>query len=415
MSASESYSGVYFKYNLITEARLRNNVHPYDTVATDVSNNTFKMYKFNQHHYLQPRTIYNSIFQKVDLYPFEFTAQTYQFSFANCLFSTETEWYWNGTIIPITYNGTHNFQNLVDSLTAFANGLANSTHKTWLLTLLNGLFKTDVNGQTNRVVNAITYPIFNLYNPENRIVVDYSLNIANNNVALNMGDVSAGAKYVGAFMPNVGGEYTTSNKVSWQTPINVNPDGTDDEIEGDILVLGDIIEQSEFKEIIISQFRTQTRNRLKTNVFRFGDLRKFCGVQCSMKSAIDLGFYYGKNQPYNSNQKPLESFEIVQYDNLTTPSTTKPTFSAPTGGECKMWYWVLGTAKENQPVLFNDLVDLGITTNKSLSEYGTWAITTADSESNQLKAMTTLVELKDIKLSYAQLVLNINYDSDLIN
>ena len=148
-------------------------------------------------------------------------------------------------------------------------------------------------------------------------------------------------------------------------------------------------------------------NRVTTNVLNFARGYSFNGVNSLLKSGIGQRYYYGKLQPFTTTNIPLESVEVIPFDNIITQSIF-PKFSAKFSGSTKMYYHNTGD-KNGQPVLFNDLLAyFAVTTNKDLLIYGNWAVTDADSENYEMSAKTAC-GLKPISLIYFKFELNIHY------
>jgi len=70
---------------------------------------------------------------------------------------------------------------------------------------------------------------------------------------------------------------------------------------------------------------------------------------------------------------PLESIEIIPYDDLNTPSTNFPRYSAPFFGDVQMLFHKVGV-NIDKPVLFSEVE------NDKISYYYNWAVTNADQE-----------------------------------
>ena len=92
-------------------------------------------------------------------------------------------------------------------------------------------------------------------------------------------------------------------------------------------------------------------------------------------------------------------------DNLNM--TTSPFTSAHVVGSK---YSAVPVVKLNPPVLFNDLSGLGITTDKSLTEYGAFAVSNADYETLLLSAkLSSTVSAVTPVLTYFKMEINLNY------
>jgi len=131
-------------------------------------------------------------------------------------------------------------------------------------------------------------------------------------------------------------------------------------------------------------------------------------MQCFFNTSVSSHFVVGKWQTWCEGCLPAESIEILPYDDETTPSVSIPKFSSVINGETKLYKWVTG-ARTGQYLLFNHLSELGVSTNKNLEEYGSYAVSNADIEHFILYQLTGIVALYSVELNYFKGELNINY------
>jgi len=101
---------------------------------------------------------------------------------------------------------------------------------------------------------------------------------------------------------------------------------------------------------------------------------------------------------------PLESGEIIPFDDYTTPSAF-PRFSAPFMGDVLMLFHKIG-ANINQPVLFSEV------TNDKMAYYANWAVTNADQEFVTLASDTVNYYYKIPILTYYKKELNAHFDAN---
>lgn len=345
-----------------------------------------------------------------DLYNFMGLNAAYYPIFKYCLFRKAHLWKWNGATIPITY-GTNpdNYMNdVINSLSIYATAMSDGAAKTYLQAIIAKSFFVDANlMQTNKVVDDTVYPIFNRYSGS--AVIDYTLSTNSNNVALTMGNPSFEAtingKWVGCYRPNIGGQYT-DNPMIFSDVLNVNTDGTDDAVTTPTLLLKDVD-----GAFLVNQESVQKRNRVRTNVLTFTAGKTPLGAQSSLTSSSQFNFVWGKYRAYSSTNSFQETVECIPYDSPTTLSL-HPKFSIAFNGETKIWRWMSGTARAGQCVLFSQLAELGISTNINLTEFGNYAVTTADPESMALTTLrSSLVLNQSILVKYLQAELNLNYIS----
>jgi hypothetical protein len=360
-------------------------------------------------------TFANSIFlSSVDLYRFYGQTSVYPI-FRYSLFRKHILWQWNGVTITITYTDPANYmQDVWNSLFAYANAMSAGADKTYFLFILGSslitcpIFYSDsITGQTNKVVddNPLTgIPVFNKYTSDGNTILDYSLLLSSNNVALTMGDPALSYQYVGCYRANIGGQ-NTSNPMVYGDILNVNTDGSDDTVTVPNLLMIDNL-----GEFLMNQDSLQFWNRIRTNVLSYDRGKASYGTGSQLSSAMGSGYYFGKKRKYDTTHCVVESIEVLPYDNPTTPSTA-PKFSMAFNGQTLVYYWT-GGIKIGLPVLFNDLAGIGIAVDATfLSIYGTWAVSTSDLESYDLSQFTSLVGAKQYPLTYFAGELNAHYKS----
>ena len=368
------------------------------------------------YNYVMINSVLNSciIISLIDLYRYISQTNVY-FIFKYCLFRKNTLWKWNGVTIPITYIDPSNYiLDVWNSLYSYANSMSAGTDKSYLLLMLGSsfatcpIFYTDISiGQTNKVIddNPTTgVPIFNKYSNDGNIVLDYSLALSSNNIALSMGDPELIYQYVGCYKTNIGGQ-NTSNPMVYSSIICVNDDGSDDTITIPTLLMTDVL-----GNFLMNQDSIQFWNRVRTNVLSYDRGKSSFGTGSQLSSAMGSGYYFGKKRKYDATHCVVETIEVLPYDNPTTPSTS-PKFSMAFNGQTLVYYWT-GGIKIGLPVLFNDLAGIGISVDATfLSIYGTWAVSTSDLESYDLSQFTSLIGAKQYPLTYFVGELNAHYKS----
>jgi len=350
----------------------------------------------------------------IDLY--RFSGQTVNYPiFRYFLFRKNTLWQWNGVTIPIIYTDSSNYiLDVWNSLLTYANAMSTGTDKSYLLLMLGSsfascpiLYTDSILGQTNKVVddNPNTgIQIFNKYTSDGNNILDYSLSLTSNNVALTMGDPLLSYQYVGCYRTNIGGQ-NTSNPMVYDNIINVNTDGTDDTVTTPNLLL---IDSS--GNFLMNQDSLQFWNRIRTNVLSYDRGKSSFGTGSQLNTGLSSGYYFGKSRKYDATHCVVETVEVLPYDNSTTPSTS-PKFSMAFNGQTLVYYFLSGV-KIGQSVLFSDLAGLGITVDSTfLSIYSAWAVSTADLESYYLSQLTNLVGSKQYPLTYFRGELNAHYKS----
>ena len=102
---------------------------------------------------------------------------------------------------------------------------------------------------------------------------------------------------------------------------------------------------------------------------------------------------------------PMESIEVIPYDDIATPSATFPRFSSPMFGSCYMLYNKIGDHID-EPVLFSEVA------NDKIAYYDAWAVTNADQEFATLVLDTVNYYYKVPILKYLRTELNGHFNAD---
>jgi len=327
---------------------------------------------------------------------------------------------------------------------------------------VNQIFVKDSFGnETCKIVKEVrnggtSANIFNGYDINGNIT-DYSLNPSSSNEALYASDLGG---WVGFSKPA-----TALTSTMWDSPINVNSDGSDTTDSGTL------VRVNSDQTIDFNTASSQIWNRLKGNTtIAIPNGIKFNGMNLMSNDGSAFGYIFGKYQNlvgataltpsdaleansiykvcnanrdiysaviYNGNQylpdyffktdaivldfsllnvdsgtivrkilaSPLESVEIIPYDNATTPSATFPKFSCPLMGNVQMLFHKIGV-NIDKPVLFSEV------TNDKIAYYQSWAVTNADQEFVTLASDTTNYYYKIPVLSYLRVVLNGVYNQE---
>jgi len=322
--------------------------------------------------------------------------------------------------------------------------------------------KDSFGNETCRIVleernGGLSGNIFNKYDDDGS-VLDFSLNPASNNEALYASDLGG---YVGCFKPA-----SRIDNAEWVEPIDVNESGVDSGEQGLLLMLKQIsgVQSIEFTTGTGQKWnRART-----TNTISIPNGVKFPGINCMSDDGSSFGYYFGKHQNlmgtvaypadilepntiykvcnlnrdiysaaiYNGTQylpdyffktgtevlnfsllnegsgtfvrkvlaTPLESIEVIPYDDMNTPSAF-PKFSCPLFGDVQMLFWKTGE-RINTPILFSDIAGL---TDK-IPYYNDWAITNADQEFVLVSSDTENNYYKTPVLKFLRLELNAHFN-----
>ena len=315
--------------------------------------------------------------------------------------------------------------------------------------------------------NGGTLPnIFNAYNADGS-VADFTLNPDPNNVALWASDIGG---YVGFSKPAFSLLNPTSNQFS--APINVNADGSDDIAAGTLLVVN--TDNSLNFSITSAQLWNRMKGNSTLFIpqgrkfnclgsmsqdgspfgYYIGKYQNLMGsVQLQPTDTLQANTWYKVSNAsgssvtnailYNGVQylpdyffltnstvlnysllnsgtgsyvtqllaSPLQSIEIIPYDNLTTPSVSFPKFSAPLMGNCMVLFYKAGNTygkTAGAPVLFGDTQVAAMT--DKIAYYATWAVSNADWEFEVLSQDTTNYTYSIPILQYLRLEVNGHYN-----
>jgi hypothetical protein len=340
----------------------------------------------------------------------------------------------------------------------------------------NNLFWIDSFGnETCQVVweqrNGGALPnIFNKYNADGTIA-DYTLNPDPHNLALWASNIGG---YVGCFKP--------AEMISMSDPIiNVNSDGTDDTAAGTLLqnsggnlMFNNLATQtwnrmrSSNVTVVPNGSKFKGSGSMSKDGSPFGTyIGKYQylidTVQLNPGDTLTVGSWYkvfndtSENIDqailYNNAQylpeytfqciagvttfsllnsgsgtyvkriiaDPMESIEILPYDNPTTPSAFPP-FSAPLMGEVKLLFYTAAGATRygkttGAPILFGDLINANFATdfptlvNNKIAYYNNYAISNADQEYSVLSLNTTYFTTAIPTLSYFKTEINAHNDN----
>jgi len=366
---------------------------------------------------------------------------------AYCVFPSTCIFKFNGIVIsqPIWTNDSKlNVQILRNSYLAAGMNQA----------AVNALFVIDSFGnETCRVVKevrngGISENIFSRYDDGN--ILDYTLNANPLNEVLHASDVGG---FVGCFSAAIAAN-------NWGSIISVNADGSDDVVAGQLLqsdftfshasgqtwnriqsAVEKIEKPGKFKGLncetldgtpwgdyfgkkqnLVSDVALNPTDALEPNtrykVANTADHTNYAiviykGVQYPpdfffVTDATNLTFDLLNAGSGSVVRKvfatPLESGEIIPFDDYTTPSAF-PRFSAPFMGDVLMLFHKIG-ANINQPVLFSEV------TNDKMAYYANWAVTNADQEFVTLASDTVNYYYKIPILTYYKKELNAHFDAN---
>ncbi|MCL2650314.1 MAG: hypothetical protein FWD60_04705 [Candidatus Azobacteroides sp.] len=307
----------------------------------------------------------------------------YYFTISNSIILKTCKWIWNGNIIPIIWTSTGSeINDIKTSLTNYANNvLSVQAQKDYLMRIVNNIFSFGTIVYDDSTPNV---RVFNEYDSGGN-VSDYTLNFQTTNPATY---VSSTKSYVGAYRPSFNFNFDFNNV------IEIDNNGYTTGNAGDLLKYN--------AGIYCDVNSQQSRNKVSTGVIAMlkGDtITRFQGSFFRSNQ-----FYLGALQPSTSITKQ-NAILVEPYDNLTTQSAF-PKFCIPINKNVQIAYFSSGV-KALQPILFNDLAGLGIATDKNLSEVGTWAITNAMEEWDDVAELPTTV-IHDINLRYFKLHLIAN-------
>lgn len=330
------------------------------------------------------------------------------------------------------------------------------------LAAINVVFPKDSFGnETCLVVKEVrsggTHPnIFNRYNPDGS-VADYSLNPNLYNEALYAGDTGS---FVGCFKPA-----DAIVSADWSASIDVNVDGTDTANAGTLVRINgdDTIDFNTASGQIWNRLKCNQTIVIPNGIkfdgtpissndgsafgYYFGKYQNLMNpTALTPADALEPNCIYKVCNPlrsiyqaiiFNGNQylpdyffktgvaplaftllnadsgtvlkkvlaTPMESVEVIPYDDVATPSATFPRFSSPMFGSCYMLYHKIG-ARIDEPVLFSEVA------NDKIAYYDTWAVTNADQEFATLVLDTVNYYYKVPILKYLRTELNGHFNAD---
>jgi len=297
--------------------------------------------------------------------------------------------------------------------------------------------------------------IFNLY--DSLEIIDFSLNSTSSNEALYSSELGG---YVGCFKPA-----TSVTKTMLNPTIDVNADGNDTVNAGTLVRINDdqTIDFNTVTAQIWNRIKSNTTinipNGIKFNglsamstdgsafgyyygkhqtlmdgtalvpgdVLEANSIYKVCNVNRDIYSAAifngtqylpDYFFKTGTdvldflllNDDSGTVVKkvlatPMESIEIIPYDDAVTPSINFPKFSCPLFGNVQMLFHKIGD-NIDKPVLFSEVE------NYKIAYYSNWAVTNADQEFVTLATDTVNFYYKTPVLKYLRIELNGHFNAD---
>jgi len=375
--------------------------------------------------------------------------------FRNCTFSSNCIFKYGDVVLdnPVWTNNSYANAQLLRALYVAA-GMSQQ--------LANDLFHTDsFENETCKIIfeekDGGTHPnIFNRYNPDGTIA-DYSLNPNLYNEALYAGDTGS---FVGCFKPA-----DAIVSADWNVSIDVNTDGSDTANAGTLLRInvddtidfnaasGQIWNRLKCNETIVIpngikfDGTTISSNDGSAFGYYFGKhqdlmnptaltpadalepncIYKVCNPLRSIyQAAIFNGNQYLPDYFFKTDDDvlaftllngdsgtvvkkvlavPMESIEVIPYDDIATPSPTFPRFSSPMFGSCYMLYHKIGDHID-EPVLFSEVA------NDKTAYYDAWAVTNADQEFATLVLDTVNYYYKVPILKYLRTELNGHFNAD---
>ena len=162
--------------------------------------------------------------------------------------------------------------------------------------------------------------------------------------------------------------------IVFNAPREINDNGVDTANSGTLLIAGSN------EDISVDMTSTQNRNRMTTNVIAMNQGDAFTQWKSEFEPSNSTGVYLGAKQTITGTLFPINGIVVTPYDTLTTKSAF-PKFLAPLNYPVEIAY------SGGNPITFNDLAGLGITTNKNLAECGTWAVSNACHEWSEVMAI----------------------------
>jgi len=270
--------------------------------------------------------------------------------FNHCVFRKQCRWRYNNIDIPITWTNPENYLNdLKNSMIAYAATLTNVQQRDGLINFANTAFGANIFIYDDITPNV---RLFNRYDAFGN-VIDYSLNLHKDNPALY---ITEDWQYTGALR--------AKQNIVFNSPREINDNGTETGNSGTLLVNG--VDE----DIFIDLTSLQKRNRMQTNVISMQPGDMFTQWMSDFVASNSTGIYLGAKQTITGALFPINGIVVTPYDTLRIPSAF-PKFLAPLNSRAEIAYL------NGNPVKFNDLAGMGITTNKNLAECGTWAVSNA--------------------------------------
>lgn len=300
----------------------------------------------------------------------------------NILIRKTVKWYFGNVEIPITWTGGNLLTDIKNSLITFSN-LGSTTPRTYIAGWVNNnLMFPLLNGNPTAYIiddSIEENKIFNRYS-ENMSVEDYSLKNYPANPALQ----HKVNNYMGYFPVTAYADWFT--RTIYDVDINTL-EVTENE--------PDMLRFDTTCIFWADANSTQMCNMCESEVKKAPRGQKVGQLFAQINADATSGFWIGKRYPF-ANVTPINTVTIVPYNSLTEQSTF-PKFDVQPNTIPKIWYWISGV-KTGQPVLFSDLLGLGVTSllGAYLNLYEDYAVSGADLDSYSLTTLTTQVALQDI-------------------
>jgi len=349
---------------------------------------TFKNVTVRDFKPMTPRenlSLFDSIFtDSIDLFTNQNAVNA--FIFNNCIILKSCAWLWNSTLISINWTSAGNeINDIKESLTYYKNNtLTDAAQKSHLDALINSMFGAGTIIYDDKLPSNAR--IFNKYDAAGN-VLDYTLNLDwKNNPALFTG---FNKSYVGAYRPSVNFSF------NWGNISEIDNNGAN-------IGAGTLLKYDATNGIYCDLSSQQNRNKVSTNILEMlkGDsITRFQG-----NFYPSLQFYLGALQqsPTVSKQNAIV---VHPYDTPTSVSAY-PIFCIPINKNVQIAVWESGT-NAGKPILYSNLAGLGIAHNKNLAEVGTWAITNAMEEwDDVVELATTTVITPQIRYFMLDLIVN---------
>jgi len=279
----------------------------------------------------------------------------------SCVIRKQCKWRYNGIEIPVTWTTPLNFLNdLKNSMIAYATTLTNVQQRDGLINFANTAFGANIIIHDDDTPNV---RLFNRYDATGN-VIDYSLNLHKDNPALY---ITEDWQYTGALR--------AKQNIVFNSAREINDNGVETGDAGTLLVNG--VDE----DIFIDLTSSQKRNRMQTNVIAMQPGDMFTQWMSDFVASNSIGIYLGAKQTITVALFPINGIVVTPYDTQTTPSAF-PKFLTPLNSRAEIAYL------NGNPVKFNDLAGMGITTNKNIAECGTWAVSNACHEWSSVMEIT---------------------------